>query len=35
MLDETLAKLELNIRQSNAIEADKKAELTCLTYVFP
>ncbi len=30
MLDETLAKLEMNIRQSDAIEADKKAERTCL-----
>jgi hypothetical protein len=27
MLDEILAKLEMNIRQSDAIEADKKAEL--------
>ncbi len=27
MLDETLAKLEMNIRQSDAIAADKKAEL--------
>ena len=27
MLDEPLAKLEMNIRQSDAIEADKKAEL--------
>jgi hypothetical protein len=27
MLDETLAKLEMNIRQSDAIESDKKAEL--------
>jgi len=27
MLDETLAKLETNIRASDAIQADKKAEL--------
>ena len=27
MLDETLAKLEMNIRRSDAIEADKKAAL--------
>ena len=27
MLDETLAKLAMNIRQSDAIEADKKGEL--------
>ena len=35
MLDETLAKLEMNIRQSDAIAADKKAEHTCLISVFP
>ena len=35
MLDETLAKLERNIRQSDVIEADKKAEHTCLISVFP
>ena len=28
MLDETLAKLEMNIRQSDVIEADKKAQLS-------
>ena len=27
MLDETLAKLEMNIRQSDAIETDQKAEI--------
>jgi hypothetical protein len=35
MLDETLAKLETNIRASDAIQADKKAELLKLKILAP
>jgi len=33
MLDETLAKLETNIRASDAIQADKKAEHSFLKII--